>query len=171
MDRLAYIGSVKRTPPGRIGKVWTITADSTPILDGWGWDDYWGCAEFKNWHASNVKKYGVEAANDKFMVAWGAQGFGAKPKILCGNTPSFVKYMSDYGINFNSVYATFVKGYKNAEELVVITKAKGTDAANTVNNYAMLGTLAIGTLVFYLGYQLLKPSNISNTTSAAAKFL
>lgn len=35
-----------------------ITADSTPVLDGWGWDDYWDSEDWIQWYKLLLKKYG-----------------------------------------------------------------------------------------------------------------
>jgi len=54
-----------------------ITADSTPDLDTWGWDSFWGCDQWVLWHRLNKKKYGSVEANKKFTYYWNEQGFGA----------------------------------------------------------------------------------------------
>ena len=34
-----------------------ITADSTPVLDGWGWDDYWDSEDWIQWYKLLLKRY------------------------------------------------------------------------------------------------------------------
>lgn len=47
-----------------------LDPDSTPDYDGWGWDDWWGCADWVTWHKMNVAKYGQVKADNKFVEAW-----------------------------------------------------------------------------------------------------
>lgn len=56
---------------------YTITADSTPNLDDWGWDDYWDAQDWMYWHSLMVDKYGLEWANRTFIQAYHSASFGA----------------------------------------------------------------------------------------------
>lgn len=56
-----------------------ISADSTPVLDGWGYDDYWGVPQWTIWVKANVKKYGKVTAKEKFAVEWNKQDAFASP--------------------------------------------------------------------------------------------
>lgn len=65
--------SERRLPPPRfvvLGENYTITADSTPVYDGWGWDDYWEAPDWMTWHAAMKKKYGLNEANRRFIKAY-----------------------------------------------------------------------------------------------------
>lgn len=48
---------------------WQINADSEPVLDGWGWDDYWGPTDWIKWHGLVKKKYGKDEANRR-LIKW-----------------------------------------------------------------------------------------------------
>lgn len=75
-----------------------ITADSIPDLDGWGWDTYWGCNQWVQWHKANRQKYGLQQANDKFVRFWNQQGFGAHA-LGCRTIDSpFRKYVRRVGL-------------------------------------------------------------------------
>lgn len=54
-------------------------ADAEPVLDGWGWADYWDVYDWMKWHTAMVQKYGVQQANQVFISYWNEQGFGAGP--------------------------------------------------------------------------------------------
>lgn len=71
-----------------------ITADSTPVLDGWGWDDYWNCNDWITWHKAMKAAYGPEYANSNFLQHYHQGGFGA----------------SNYDCRtFNSAFKTYAK--------------------------------------------------------------
>lgn len=164
MKRLAYIG--------RIGAI--ITADSEPQLDEWGWGNYWSCSQWITWHTMNVKKYGVEIANNKMIQYWDKQTFGAKPKMSCPIDKSFIDYFNQYGLTYNPVYNALRRAYNTTEELFAIVKDKTGQGLKNAYDTAFFFTAAAGLFVVYLGYQLLKPDNIKNTvrtTAKAAKYL
>lgn len=53
----------------------TITADSKPVYDKWGfWEgSYWGCEEWRLWYFALKKKYGKDEARIIWVQAWEAQ--------------------------------------------------------------------------------------------------
>ena len=62
-----------------MAKDYTITAESKPDYDDWGWDDYWSANDWLLWHRALKAKYGLTEANIKFLTAWSHQGMFAKP--------------------------------------------------------------------------------------------
>lgn len=60
-----------------MAETWVINADSTPDLDDWGWDDYWGPGEWIKWHAAMKKKYGRDEANYRLVKAYNEASMGA----------------------------------------------------------------------------------------------
>lgn len=54
-----------------------ITADSTPDLDDWGYDDFWTCSDWMLWHGLVKKKYGKPEADRRFIHHWNLQTLGA----------------------------------------------------------------------------------------------
>lgn len=53
---------------------YTITADSKPDFDDWGWDEYWSCSEWKEWFMALKAKHGKKNAQDMWIKAWQSQG-------------------------------------------------------------------------------------------------
>lgn len=50
-----------------------ITAQSTPDLDDWGWDEYWSCPEWMQWFYALKKEYGREKATQIWGEWWNKQ--------------------------------------------------------------------------------------------------
>lgn len=79
-----------------------ITADSLPDYDDWGWDTYWSCSDWVEWHRLNKEKYGLEAANYRFKNAYENSPF-LDPVKDCDNVLlnyDFVVYFRENGIYF-----------------------------------------------------------------------
>jgi hypothetical protein len=49
----------------------TITADSKPDYDDWGWDDYWDIEDWMKWHKELCKRY--SAYNEKVNIKKGKE--------------------------------------------------------------------------------------------------
>ena len=85
-------------------------ADSTPlyndsILKFWNWfNDVWSCSEWVTWHKSNVAKYNLATANNKFMEHWDNLAM-ASSAIDCRSFDSaFRTYMKKVGL-FESLFS------------------------------------------------------------------
>lgn len=98
-----------------------ITADSIPILDRWGWDEYWNAADWQKWHSLNVTKYGRATANEKFNREWERQDSFASPYNWAKYNKTFVDYFAKQGIDVSSIVSApligaekVVKGAGNA---------------------------------------------------------
>jgi len=50
-----------------------ITENSTPNLDDWGWDDFWTCVDWINWHKVMKAKKGKEYADSQMILWYGKQ--------------------------------------------------------------------------------------------------
>lgn len=87
-----------------------ITADSTPILDGWGWDDYWKTPEWRRWHELMVIRYGRKYANSQFLYWWDKQDSTANPKMWGKYDQNFLNYMNKYGIDISDPASSVVMG-------------------------------------------------------------
>lgn len=107
-----------------------ITSDSTPDLDEWGWDDYWGCGEWMLWHKANVQAYGKETANTNFIQAWGSQDSFMSPYNWCKYDKDFANYFAQQGIDVGWLLSNLVVGVENV----------GVDVIDTVENTT--GTIA-----------------------------
>lgn len=121
----------------RIGSV-AITADSTPDFDNWGWDDYWNCNDWMNWHALNVQQYGLQIANQKFTQAWASQDIWMAPYNWCKYHSDFADYFSAQGIDTGWLFS----------HLLVAAENVGDNVINVVTNTGK-GVQMIGTLIKY----------------------
>ncbi len=79
-----------------------ITAESTPNYDEWGWDDYWGCAEWTIWHMRLKEKYGLSKAKEIWLTAWEKQGPWDHALNWCRYNTDFVEYFLKNGIDIRS---------------------------------------------------------------------
>lgn len=128
--KIYYLAGLKKSP--RVG-VFDITADSEPILDGWGWAEYWSCSDWAEWHKLNVKKYGKQKANQKFTQWWSAQDGTAGPYNWCKYNAEFSKYFAENGIDVGNVVSHIVTG---ADSVVTSTTGAATNLASGVENTA-----------------------------------
>lgn len=76
---------------------WNITADSTPVLDGWGWADYWPIGTWVQWHGLMKAKYGQAEANRRFLEVWHTQDSDANPFNERSINAQFRQYARDNG--------------------------------------------------------------------------
>lgn len=93
-----------------------ITADSVPVPDGWGWGDYWSCAEYVQWHKLNVQAYGSDVANQKFVSAWSSiSGILSTDHNYnwCKYDRSFADYFAAYGIDVGNILSNAVTAAGN----------------------------------------------------------
>jgi hypothetical protein len=56
---------------------WTITAQSTPVKDTWGFGDYWSCNDWIRWHQLMKKEFGLQQANIRFVQEFEDQEIAA----------------------------------------------------------------------------------------------
>jgi hypothetical protein len=101
MAKVSYISGLKP----RIGLNFAgqpITAQSTPVLDGWGWDEYWKCAEWQAWHVELRKLMSAKDAALVFKQAWELQDTSSYPYTWCKYNQGFRNYMRSQGINVDS---------------------------------------------------------------------
>lgn len=90
---------------------------ASPVLDGWGWGEYWSASEWLTWHAAMKSTIGLAAANARFLAAWNEQGIGANPLNARTFSPSFREYARANG---------FMEGlYDNASGFSVILNPAG----------------------------------------------
>ena len=54
-----------------------ITENSIPDLDDWGWDSFWNCQDWIDWHKIMKQKKGKATADNNVMVWWNKQTTGA----------------------------------------------------------------------------------------------
>jgi hypothetical protein len=81
------------------GKNFTITADSQPIIDGWGYDTYWGPNDWISWHKKMKEKFGLDEANHRFIEAYGEPDFGAASYDWRTFDDTFIEYAKENGFH------------------------------------------------------------------------
>ena len=89
--------------------VWNITADSTPVLDGWGWADYWSINDWMQWHSFMLKAYGKAEANRRFLEQWAKQDSDANPVEARTFNAKFRQYARDNGF-FDQLFSRGISG-------------------------------------------------------------
>jgi hypothetical protein len=91
-----------------------ITAQSVPVLDGWGWGEYWQCAEWMAWHFELKKVMTAEEAAIKFISEWNKQDSTASPYNWCKYDPTFRNYMKSQGVDIDSIVSAILMPVFNA---------------------------------------------------------
>jgi len=76
---------------------WKVTADSVPVLDGWGWADYWPVETWVEWHRCMKAKFGKDQANKTFLKYWNEQDSSANPFNQRNFNTSFRQYARENG--------------------------------------------------------------------------
>ncbi|MCX6265874.1 MAG: hypothetical protein NTW16_00750 [Bacteroidetes bacterium] len=76
---------------------WKITADSEPVLDGWGWAEFWPVETWQQWHGMLKAKFGKEEANRRFLEYWHKQDSDANPFNQRSFNANFRKYARENG--------------------------------------------------------------------------
>jgi len=71
-----------------------ITADSVPILDSWGWSDYWQCSDWIKWF--NLKKKNTGQKKQRKILTIIGTSKTEQPALIIGvnttmNLQSFQK--------------------------------------------------------------------------------
>lgn len=74
-----------------------ITENSVPNMDDWGWDDYWTCEDWVEWHKIMKSKKGKQYADANFLKSWEAQSSFSNTY----NCRSYNKTFRDYFRNEN----------------------------------------------------------------------
>lgn len=121
----------------RVG-AFTITADSVPDFDNWGWDDYWDCSDWMRWHQLMKAAYGLDHANRQFIDYWSDQDAFMEPFNWCKYHSDFADYFEAQGINMGWLFSN----------LVVATEEVGEDAIDVVENVSS-GASGVSTVIKY----------------------
>lgn len=149
-----------------------------PVLDGWGWGDYWDCDDWITYHKSYKAVLGQAAANDMFIKQFKLQTSDMSPFNWCKYNSTFANYFSSQGIDVGNMISNLVVGTGNVATSVATTATNlGTAAENLsqgisnttkVASYilplALLGIAAIAykrasagkTIVEYKGQRILR---------------
>lgn len=76
-----------------------ITADSKPDYDEWGYDDYWSCDDWIEWHKKLKAKFGKQIADQTWLQAWNAQGSFESNYNWCKYGGAFNTYVRNEKLN------------------------------------------------------------------------
>lgn len=74
-----------------------ITAESKPVLDGWGWGDYWSAIDWIKWHTAMKEKFGLPKANEIFITEYHKAGWGAASYDWKTFNQTFIEYAKQNG--------------------------------------------------------------------------
>ena len=74
--------------------IYNITWDSVPDFDDWGWDDYWVCSDWVNWHKEMKRVKGKSYADETFLKYWWQQTEFASPIDCRSFNSAFRDYFS-----------------------------------------------------------------------------
>lgn len=139
-----------------------ITSSSSPDYDDWGWDDYWSCEDWVEWHKKLKEAFGKDVANYKFIAAFQKQTFGAAGYECRTFNAAFRQYARD-----NDFYEALFQGIGilaqpigwaidllgNVGEVVTDTTEAASNVSNTLKKLLplLLFLLFIGIVIY--GYQ------------------
>jgi hypothetical protein len=137
---------------GKKPRVGTVSWNSTPLLDGWGWGDYWDCATWVEWHKALVTHYGKSVANSMFIEAWGKQDSTAGPYNWCKYGSAFANYFSSQGIDVGWLLSHLVTGTSTVIDNVtntVVDTSSGVATVGKVVKYVLpFAAIGVGIWAF-----------------------
>ena len=81
----------------------SITWQSTPDYDEWGFDSYWSCDQWRQWYDALKSKYGQVQAKNIWVDAWGKQSWDEHNYSWCKYDTAFATYMRSQGIDVGHV--------------------------------------------------------------------
>lgn len=81
-----------------------ITENSIPNLDEWGWDTFWDCIDWIEWHKIMKSKKGKEYADATFLQYWNMGTMGAHVADCRSFDQSFREYMKNENL-LSSLYS------------------------------------------------------------------
>jgi len=155
MAKVSYISGLKSA--AQIGLAFNgaeITAQSTPVLDAWGWGEYWGCEEWIAWHQSLVTQFGAAQATQIFKQAWEQQTIGAHPLVWCQYDALFHNYFKQYGITFDPSSGLWITAENVVNSAGDIITNLGSGASFLSGLIKPIGLLALigGSIYVYKNY-------------------
>lgn len=132
----------------RVGEV--ITWQSQPNYDNWGWDDYWDCWQWKEWHVALESHYGLAVANQIWVAAWLDQDGTANPFNWCKYDSDWVDYFESKGLDMGHFLSDLFGAGTNLGEGAADLVDGVASTASTIGS--VLPIILIGTGL-YLGYE------------------
>jgi len=116
----------------------TITWQSVPDYDGWGFDSYWKCPEWMQWYYALKAHYGTATAKNIWLKAWGKMDSFEHAANFCRYNADFVAFLKREKIPglTNFISDTIV----NAGKVATNT----TTAANTIVKLLPAALIVVG---------------------------
>jgi len=139
-----------------------IQEDSTPVY-GWFWD-FWDQADWIQWHKKLLAKYGLTAANERFLIAWNdsplfSRNVGFRNSAFSENL-GFIDYAKQnnfYDKLFSGVLGTFFQIQSTAIDATKdVTSAVGSVAESTKTISSYILPVALGLAVVFAFYYFKK---------------
>lgn len=81
-----------------------ITENSVPDLDDWGWDTFWTCIDWTEWHKIMKAKKGKQYADATFLQYWNKGTMGAHVADCRSFDQNFRDYMRNENL-LSSLYS------------------------------------------------------------------
>jgi len=101
--------------------VYVINAESTPDYDSWGYDDYWSCENWIDWHKALKAKHGKQRADEIWLAAWDEQDTFEHNLSWCKYAANFNSYVSAENLPVSHLLADIFAGGTKIGENVVDT--------------------------------------------------
>jgi hypothetical protein len=137
-------------------KKFDITADSFPVFDGWGPDDFWGSSEWIAWHKLLIEKWGLETANELFVEYYHQASMFAANYNWRTFDPVFIAYAKANGF-YDGLFSGVLGGIMKPVSVVgdVATQAVNSISGATGYIQIIMPLLFIGLLLVlaYKGYK------------------
>lgn len=128
--------------------VFNITADSTPVYDGWGPGDYWSCEDWIAWHKALKDKYGKAQADATWLSAWNAQDSFEHDYNWCKYGAAFNAYVNAENLPVTHLVSDVIAGTTNVTSNI-ITGATNTSATIKKLLPIVLVIVIIGALIYF----------------------
>jgi hypothetical protein len=134
-----------------------INADSVPVLDGWGWADYWAKEDWTKWVRANVEKYGKDVAHEKFVTEWNKQDAFANPYNWAKYDATFVSFLkTSIGVDISSIISAPLIGAEKVVKGVSELAGKAGDtignSGGTIKKVIIVAAVLITIVLIYYAY-------------------
>jgi hypothetical protein len=113
--------------------IWNITADSVPVLDEWGWSDYWGVQEWIQWYKAVKAKHGKVYADTLFKIYWNKQDLDANPYNWAKYDSDFRAFLASEGL-LSSVSNVVADVVSAGTEVISTTAGTASDVVSDVSS-------------------------------------
>lgn len=137
---------------------WNITADSIPVLDEWGWDDYWGVYEWIDWYNKVKAKHSKVYADTLFKIYWNKQDTFANPYNWAKYDSDFRAFLSKEGLlsSVTNVFADVVSAGTNVVSSgasAAQNVAEGVESAAKTTKYILPVLLIVVVVIVVLSFR------------------